>query len=89
MEFSGGCVLIHLFNKHFLNPFCVPVGISSSKDAMVCIEEIMVEKAAKVPTVMAAGPRNMTKDICLGGNRALETGLKKFSMVMCTVMLEN
>lgn len=31
----------------------------------------------------------MTKDVCLGGNRALDTGLKKFSLVLCVEVLEN
>lgn len=45
--------------------------------------------AAKVPVKKLQVLGNMTKGICLDRNRALETGIKTFSLVMRVVVLEN
>ena len=53
------------------------------------LEEIRVEWVPNFPLERLYIPEDMTKDICLGENRARKMGLKKLSLVMCTVVLEN
>lgn len=45
--------------------------------------------AAKVSTEKTRFRGNMIKDVCLDGNRALETALRKLLLVMCMIVLEN
>ena len=47
------------------------------------LEEISVEWVPNFPLKRLYVPEKMTKDICLGENRALKMGLKTLSLVMC------
>lgn len=89
LEFSGVHVLTHLCNKHFLSSCIVSRGASSSGDAKVCSWDHGAEGLPRLPVKRLQVPGNMTKGICLARNRALETGIKTFSLVMCVVVLEN
>lgn len=53
------------------------------------LEEITVEGVLSFGWKKLYVPGNMTKDICLEKDKALKTELKKYSLVMCMVVIEN
>lgn len=79
LEISGVCVLSDLFNQHFLSPYWVPGGMSSSGH-----EDIAFWRGCQGLHNRLQIPGIMAKDIS-----QMETGLKKFSLAMCMAVLEN